>query len=287
MVVVQYGAVPHRPGSHMMPQPKIARTVAAGITTLVVGALVGLVVLSVHVPTELESPNMQLATMYNGDSVAVPSTSVDYSRGTNFSPQSPFENSAMDKSARVQQLSDGGAHDDREQVNYDEAHETKYLGGIPVDETLDAPLGLARPRGYVGHLDCSGRDDDPECQTSVSPLFDKSKGVQSLSAKKAANDLDKYFAAQQKRAAEARKPSKNSARLYGSASEKLTDSKGTKFGLSGAAARAQMKSIFTAPTRKNAVNAQMKVAGGQQLSTKTTAHHGFSTKVADEDLQKW
>ena len=80
---------------------------------------------------------------------------------------------------------------------------------------------------------------------------------------------------------------RSSARLYGSASEKLTDSKGTKFGLSGAAARAQMKSIFTAPTRKNAVNAQMKVAGGQQLSTKTTAHHGFSTKVADEDLQKW
>ena len=43
-------------------------------------------------------------TTFSGDSVAVPPTYVIYGKGTTFSPQAPFENSAMDKSVRTVSL---------------------------------------------------------------------------------------------------------------------------------------------------------------------------------------
>lgn len=172
----------------------------------------------------------------------MPSTYVDYDRGTTFSPQAPFENSAMDKSLRTQQLSDGGATDEREQVDTDAPHETKYIGAIPVDETVD---GMARPLGDVKHLDCYGRDEDPECQTSVMPLFDKAKGAAQLSTKQADADIDAYFAQQQKAAMKARKPIR--PKMQGT--EKLVDTRGTKFGLSDAAARQQVDTIFGAVSK--------------------------------------
>ena len=201
----------------------------------------------------------QLTRTFNGESVAVPATYVDYSKGTTFSPQSPFENSAMDKSARIQQLSNGDAVDDRVQVDKHAPHETKHIGTIPVDETVD---GMARPLGDVKHLDCYGRDDDPECQTSVMPLFDKAKNAQELSAQQADKDLDKYFKQQQQVAKKVRKPIQ--PKMYGS--EKLVDAKGTKYGLSAAAARKQMDSIFgnSKPQQK-----KQKVTEQLKLDSKT------------------
>merc|ERR1719174_2399139 len=100
---------------------------------LVGAALVGLVLLSARTETVLEA-----------------------SRATTFSE------GTTDRAARVQQLSDGAARDDRAQV--DTSAETRFIGSIAVDETLDAPLGMSRPLGDVKHLDCAGRDEDPECQ---------------------------------------------------------------------------------------------------------------------------
>ena len=45
-----------------------------------------------------------LAMTFSGDSVAVPPTYVNFGKGTTFSPQAPFENSAMDKSVRTVSL---------------------------------------------------------------------------------------------------------------------------------------------------------------------------------------
>jgi len=71
------------------------------------------------------SQSMALATTFSGDSVAVPPTYVNYGKGTTFSPQAPFENSAMDKSVRTvslaarlpQELAEmpatGSLHDDK------------------------------------------------------------------------------------------------------------------------------------------------------------------------------
>jgi len=166
-----------------------------------------------------------------------------YDAGTTFSPQGLFENDVMDKAARIEQLSNGDSVDDREQVDLAAPHETKYIGTIAVDETLD---GMARPLGDVKHLDCYGRDDDPECQTSAAPLFDKVQTTSELSTKQAGKDLDMYFAQQQKQAARVRKPI--TPKMQGG--EKMKENKGTKFGLSTKAARQQAKAIFGAAPRQ-------------------------------------
>jgi len=186
---------------------------------------------------------LSLATTYNGGEVNVPKTVVNYEAGTTFSPQGLFENSVMDRAARIQQLSNGDAHDDREQVDLDAPHETKYIGTIAVDETVD---GMARPMGDVKHLDCYGRDDDPDCQTSAAPLFDKAQATSELSTKASDDDLAAYFAQQQKQAERARKPI--TPKMQGA--KKLADSKGTKFGLSAKAARQQANAIFGGAAHK-------------------------------------
>ena len=243
--MVSYGAIPPPGGAGRPARRRPSTAVAAGVVVLAAAALAGMVLLSARTGTVLEGAGgrgMKLARTFSGDSVAVPSTYVDYDRGTTFSPQAPFENSAMDKSLRTQQLSDGGATDEREQVDTDAPHETKYIGAIPVDETVD---GMARPLGDVKHLDCYGRDEDPECQTSVMPLFDKAKGAAQLSTKQADADIDAYFAQQQKAAMKARKPIR--PKMQGT--EKLVDTRGTKFGLSDAAARQQVDTIFGAVSK--------------------------------------
>ncbi len=233
---VLYGAIP----SPVARRRRGAPFVAASLVGLAVCALAGMVLLSTRTGTVLEgagSQSMALTTTFSGDSVAVPPTYLNYEKGTTFSPQAPFENSAMDKSVRTQQLSDGGAVDEREQVDTTAPHETKHIGAVSADETVD---GMARPLGDVKHLDCYGRDEDPECQTSVMPLFDKTKGAAQLSTKQADQDIDQYFAQQQKAAMKARTP----IRPLMQGTEKLVDAKGTKFGLSDAAARVQANAIF-------------------------------------------
>ena len=242
-----YGTLPSGAGL----EPRSPRRAAAGGVFALAGvALVGMVLLSARMPTVLEAPTgSQLTTTFSGETVAVPATYVDFAKGTTFSPQGLFENSAEDKDARLQQLSNGDAKDDREQVDKTAPHETKYIGTIPVDETVDA---MERPLGDVKHLHCSGRDDDPECQTSAAPLFDKDHSPQQLSAQKADADLDRYFARQQKEAMEARKAI--TPKMQGT--ERLVDKAGTKFGLSARAARRQADAIFGSPKQAKAPTAQ-------------------------------
>lgn len=258
--MVSYGSIP---GSRGMRPGRTVKAAAAGVLVVAAAAVVGIVLLSARTDTVLEAlPRGATAHTYSGDSVSVPETLVNYAKGTTFSPQGLFENSSMDKAARVQALSDGGAKDDREQTDLDAPHETKFIGTIPVDETVD---GMARPLGDVNHLDCSGRDDDPECQTSVSPLFDKVKHASELSTSQADKDLDQYFAQQQKTAMQARKPI--TPKMQGS--EKLVHTAGTKFGLSDAAARKQASAIFvSAPQLKHKRTQQLKLdtkEGDQQV----------------------
>lgn len=105
---------------------------------------------------------------------------------------------------------------------------------------------MARPMGDVKHLDCYGRDDDPDCQTSAAPLFDKAQATSELSTKASDDDLAAYFAQQQKQAERARKPI--TPKMQGA--KKLADSKGTKFGLSAKAARQQANAIFGGAAHK-------------------------------------
>ena len=298
----------------------------AGVLSLASAALVGIVLLSARSATVLEAKvgnGFTIAKTFSGDSVKVPATFVNYDQGTNFSPHGEFENSAIDKSvrlqelsngnakqslhyvsgqagaagvsaifdgiadsehgannhhlhkvakhtpkdksmkqslkmtAKVQKLSNGDAKDDREQA----VPVVKYIGGVPGDEVVDA---FERPVGDVKHLNCNGRDVDPECQTSVMPLFDKSHKME-LSTKKADADLDEYFAQQQKQATNARKPIV--PKMFGS--EKLVDAKGTKFGLSDEAALEQANAIFGTVAHKAGKTQQLRDNHGLNHFTKS------------------
>ena len=242
-------------------RPRTRTAAAAGIVALAGVAMAGMVLLSVRMPTVLET---QLTRTFSGDTVAVPATYVDFDKGTTFSPQGLFENSAEDKDARLQQLSNGDAKDDREQVDTSAPHETKYIGTIPVDETVDM---MDRPLGDVNHLHCSGRDDDPDCQTSAAPLFDKVQTPQQLSAQQADADLDKYFAQQQKAAMRVRKAIQ--PKMQGS--ERLEDKKGTKYGLSGLSARRQAAAIF---------------GHSEHAKAKTVQQLKLDTQEADEQVSE-
>lgn len=284
---MQYGAISLPAGDTGRLARRRAPVVAAGVVVLAAAALAGMVLLSARAGTVLEGAGRQglkLTRTFSGDSVAVPSTYVDYERGTTFSPQAPFENSAMDKSVRTQQLSNGDSLDDRDQVDTTAPHETKYIGAIPVDETVD---GMARPLGDVKHLDCYGRDEDPECQTSAMPLFDKAQGAAQLSTKQADEDIDAYFAQQQKAAMKARAPIK--PKMQGT--EKLVDTKATKFGLTGSAARQQVDAIFGAVSKgrhganNGALADQDKVIQKQYYSEEKLLKPGSMKSVATQQLR--
>ena len=222
---------------------------------LVGAALVGLVLLSARTETVLEA-----------------------SRATTFSE------GTTGRAARVQQLSDGAARDDRAQV--DTSAETRFIGSIPVDETLDAPLGMSRPLGDVKHLDCAGRDEDPECQTSVMPLFDKASTPTRLTAKDAGREIDAYFAQQQTLAAKTRSPIK--IHVVGTNAESLKDPRGTKFGLSAVEARKKMRQDFPLTLSTPAVpGRKARVSGAQMLRNRDDAFVGNNSPAKVGTLVKF
>jgi len=80
---------------------------------------------------------------------------------------------------RMQVLAIGDAFDARPPA----PAEVEYLGDIPVDDVLDNGL-MDRPAVDVEHALCN-KDTDPDCETSISPFVDKSRGRQVLVQRKA------------------------------------------------------------------------------------------------------
>jgi hypothetical protein len=84
----------------------IARAVAGAAALAAITLVVGMVLLAStrrSTATVLDNKD-SIAQTFSGQLVSVPATLVRYDEGTTFSPQGFFENSAIDKSARIQEL---------------------------------------------------------------------------------------------------------------------------------------------------------------------------------------
>ncbi|EKX54647.1 hypothetical protein GUITHDRAFT_150074 [Guillardia theta CCMP2712] len=151
----------------------------------------------------------------------------------------------------------------------------KCVGGICGDEIVD---GMDAPLVDVNHADCN-KDTDPDCQTSVQPLFDKSQSGSSLkqrkmSANAASRDFDAYFALQQKDAMRKRVAIKPVMH----AKSHFHDRAGTKFGISAAQAQAQTQAIFNRFSEQDAK---------EDESASIKRAHSFTARTAKSDLGKY
>ena len=94
----------HRPKSTGEVQMRSIARAVAGAAALAAITLAGMVLLATTRTATVLDNKDSIAQTFSGQLVSVPATLVRYDEGTTFSPQGFFENSAIDKSARLQEL---------------------------------------------------------------------------------------------------------------------------------------------------------------------------------------
>jgi len=164
------------------------------------------------------------------------------------------------------------------------------LGDIKVDNTIDNKF-LEAPLVDVAHADCS-KDLDPDCQTSVQPLFDKQNSggkvlarsgafakkdtaaIHGFSTQASNKDIASYFSAQAKRA-------ESSAKKQQYKSDQLSSKK----------ASAELLNYFT---QEEALAAKPRTPAKHAKSSKAIPHakeaapkHGLSGAASRNDFDKY